>query len=48
MPLALLLHEAGITDETGFNQHHVSRLQHALQVRRIPLHQRQHIAQPFQ
>ena len=48
VPLPIVLLEAGITDETGFDEHHMSGLQNTLQMRGIPLHKWQHVAQPLQ
>src|SRR6185503_14245156 len=48
VPLPAMLAESGITDETGFHQHYMGWLKDALQVRRILLYQRQHVAQPLQ
>lgn len=47
VPLAPMLLEAGVTDETGFHQHDMSGLKDALEVRRVFLHQREHVPQPL-
>lgn len=48
VPLAAMLPESGITDETGFGEHDVSGLKDALQVGRILLHQGQQFAKTFE
>src|ERR1044072_8068992 len=48
VPLTPVLHEPRVPDETGFHEHDVGWLKHALEVRRVFLHQREHLAQPIQ
>jgi len=47
VPFAAMLTKTGVTDETGFHEHDMRWLKDALKMRRIPLNQRQRVAQPL-